>query len=187
MSSRQLDYLLAFYSAPALAGIKPANLFSVRGEDAGAVGTLFREYNRRLNARGISLMILCEYGSYFLVLVYRPSRLWRELREEERRRFLAERGYLDWNGLDAVLGRLSERCRECRIPHEIGVFLGYPLEDVAGFIENKGRRCKLCGYWKVYSDEASARECFERFTRCRNDLCRRVRGGESILRMFGPV
>lgn len=35
-------------------------------------------------------------------------------------------------------------------PHEIGLFLGYPVEDVKGFIENKGENCVKCGAWKVY-------------------------------------
>lgn len=187
MSGSQFDYLLAFHAAPALAGIKPANLFSVRGETAAAIEPLLQSYNLRLNRRGIAVRVLCERDSYFLVFVYRPSRLWRELTEDRRRGFLEGFGYSDWSGLEAALRRLGERCRECRAPHEIGVFLGYPLEDVVGFIENAGERCKLCGYWKVYSDETAARKSFERFTRCRNDLCRRVRGGESIVRLFGAA
>ena len=39
-------------------------------------------------------------------------------------------------------------------PHEIGLFLGYPVEDVLGFIENAGQNCKCCGCWKVYCNEA---------------------------------
>ena len=39
-----------------------------------------------------------------------------------------------------------------KFPHEIGIFLGYPLADVAGFIRNKGRNCKCIGTWKVYGD-----------------------------------
>lgn len=42
-------------------------------------------------------------------------------------------------------------------PHEVGLFLGYPPEDVEGFIENKARSCKITGYWKVYSDEEKAK------------------------------
>lgn len=36
------------------------------------------------------------------------------------------------------MNRLAERIQqEPQFPHEIGIFLGYPVEDVLGFIENK--------------------------------------------------
>lgn len=41
-------------------------------------------------------------------------------------------------------------------PHEIGIFLGYPLEDVLGFWFSGGRGAKMEGEWKVYSDTARA-------------------------------
>ena len=34
-------------------------------------------------------------------------------------------------------------------PHELGLLLGYPVEDVLGFIRNEGRNYLYCGYWKV--------------------------------------
>lgn len=36
-------------------------------------------------------------------------------------------------------------------PHEIGLFLSYPPEDVRGFIEHKGHESKCEGCWKVYA------------------------------------
>ena len=53
-------------------------------------------------------------------------------------------------------------------PHEIGVFLGYPLEDVLGFIENGGRNCLYCGCWKVYANECAALEAFVRSEKCKS-------------------
>jgi len=44
-----------------------------------------------------------------------------------------------YDDLQTVLNALIERVvRTLGFPHEIGVFLGYPLEDVMGFISNKG-------------------------------------------------
>lgn len=39
--------------------------------------------------------------------------------------------------------------RQEDFPHEVGLFLSYPPEDVAGFIANNARRCKCAGLWKV--------------------------------------
>ena len=37
-----------------------------------------------------------------------------------------------------------------QFPHEMGLLLGYPIEDVRGFIEHNGCGCLYSGYWKVY-------------------------------------
>lgn len=50
---------LACHCAPALAGIKPADLFSWAGE----AQALAEEFARRLGGTGISLRLLCRRGS----------------------------------------------------------------------------------------------------------------------------
>ena len=57
-------------------------------------------------------------------------------------------------------------------PHEIGIFLGYPLWDVEGFIANKGQNYKLCGYWKVYEDVSGAIDRFREYDTLREDAVR---------------
>lgn len=52
-------------------------------------------------------------------------------------------------------------------PHEIGIFLGYPIWDVEGFIEHKGQNYKFCGYWKVYQDVEGAKLKFKEYDRIR--------------------
>ena len=52
-------------------------------------------------------------------------------------------------------------------PHEIGVFLDYPLEDVVGFIENAGQNYKCSGCWKVYCNECETRKLFAKYKKCR--------------------
>ena len=58
-------------------------------------------------------------------------------------------------------------------PHEIGLFLGYPPEDVCGFIENKAACAQCVGCWKVYGDVESAKRKFAQYEKCTrvyNDL-----------------
>lgn len=67
-------------------------------------------------------------------------------------------------------------------PHELGLFLGYPAEDVRGFIDRK--QCKYIGLWKVYeSDEEKARAICERCRKCTEDLLQRQREGESLAKL----
>jgi len=101
-----------------------------------------------------------------LIYIYRPGRLQSDLDVGEAKDFLLRFGYEE-SSLDGCISRLADRIYECdEFPHEIGLFLGYPPEDVKGFIELGGRNSKASGYWKVYGDVDRAQKQFERFSKC---------------------
>ena len=90
-------------------------------------------------------------------------------------------GYHETPSLESKLNRLAERIRhESQFPHEIGIFLGYPTEDVIGFMENKGENYKLCGYWKVYGNAEKAKRTFENYDKCRMFLCNKLNQGYNL-------
>ena len=60
---------------------------------------------------------------------------------------------------------------------EVGLFLGYPPEDVAGFIEHRGQSFSYSGYWKVYTNEEATRKLFDRYTRCTREFCNKLELG----------
>lgn len=77
-----------------------------------------------------------------------------------------------------------ERLKEsATFPHEIGLFLGYPPEDVSGFIENKPGSCKCVGHWKVYGNMAEAQRMFDQYKKCTDVYCRCWAAGESLERL----
>ena len=79
------------------------------------------------------------------------------------------------------MAQLIRRFRESgEFPHEVGLFLSYPPEDVQGFIDHRACDFKCAGLWKVYSDEARAHRLFDRFKRCTEDYCARWRAGSDI-------
>lgn len=80
--------------------------------------------------------------------------------------------------------QLSRRlCCEADFPHEIGVFLGYPLYDVVGFIENAGRNFTCCGCWKAYGDPSAAQRHFAQLNKCTTVYLRLFRSGTPIQRL----
>ena len=48
-------------------------------------------------------------------------------------------------------------------PHELGIFLGIPIEDVKDFMECTNKKCLLCGYWKVYNNYYTAEKTFKQY------------------------
>ena len=80
-----------------------------------------------------------------------------------------------------LVERLKERIRQLEdFPHEIGLFLSYPIEDVLGFIENRGKNYILNGYWKVYGNEEEARKSFFKYRKCTDIYHKLFMGGTPI-------
>ena len=79
-----------------------------------------------------------------------------------------------------VSNTLTYKLKEDEFPHEIGLILGYPLDDVQAFIKEKGQNYKLAGIWKVYGDVESARENFNNYKTCKNLLTSLTSKGVSL-------
>ena len=169
---------LAAQCSPVIKGIKPSNLLMLRDYGAGEGWWLVR---RAL--WGTSLEAKCLYGTSqtSMWLVYRKDLLGDQLDGREQKQFLEAYGYRTGR-LPILLGRLSKRLGsykrgEQEFPHELGVFLGYPMEDVRGFISHKGKDSICTGYWKVYGNAAQARRLFALYDDAREDVSRRMKQG----------
>lgn len=173
------DQMLIQNCAPTLAGLKTGSLFACSYESEEELRGALRRLNRCLGGKGLRVLPLRRRHGRALIYVYRPALLKRDLAGAEAGRMLAERGYrCDSEGL--CLRRLMERLSaEGDFPHEIGLFLGYPPEDVEGFICDR-RGCKCIGCWKVYGDEQAARATFERYRKCTDAYCARFARGASL-------
>ncbi len=172
--------------SPTLANIKACSLFCCCYENKESLYAQIAQFNRRLSGKGVILYPLrCGENRAALCCV-RISRLRQLLLDQETRQFLSDCGYdtASLRGWETALRRLSHRMAAAagkeEFPHEIGVFLDYPLADVKGFMLNKGRNYKLSGLWKVYGDQEQAEKTFERYRRCTNIYCKLLREGRSI-------
>ena len=167
MNRKDLITRMAFQCAPVIAGVKVSNLLTIPSIHDEQVGEI-------LAGTGLSCRKLAEDRGRSIFLLYREKELAGWIQDRNNQTILAEAG-MEGLGLDSVLDKLSDRCRAyvqegSNYPHEIGVLLGYPPEDVKGFVVNKGRNCLTCGYWKVYGDPESARKRFKVFDLAREKV-----------------
>lgn len=161
------DELLINHSAPTLAGIKIANIFTYQYYSKKELSEKIVFYNKLLNKKGINLSILKDYDSKVIVYVYNKEKLKNYMANEEVAKFLYGCGYNSDN-IYKNIQILSERMTNYKnFPHEIGIFLGYPLIDICGFINNYGKNCLYSGYWKVYHNKNKAIKTFDSYNRCR--------------------
>lgn len=166
--SRTFEAVLVRQCAPTLAGMKPGSIFCFNHSPLEASRRKVCQWNKQLSPFGLTVQILLERpgSNSVIVFVYRHDRLEQMLSDDAYQSFLAEAGYERTN-LDGLLEQLAYRLRtQPEFPHEIGIFLGYPLRDVIGFIQNRGRNFTCCGFWKSYSDPAEIQTCFDCYRKC---------------------
>lgn len=177
---RNFGRRLAFHTAPTLLGIKCASLVGLPFEELD-IEQNSEYFNSRAGQKGLKCKVLCSCKNRKQVLIYNESLMKQRFSDPKIRGLLTCYGYQSSFSVEQYLDRLSERIHESKVfPHEIGIFLGYPLEDVMGFIENRGENFKFCGAWKVYGSVEDAKRTFENYNKCRNFLCNKLNEGADI-------
>ena len=166
--------------APTMARLKTGSLFTCAFPGLREMREEIRNLNRILVPRGLVVLPLRYCSGRGLIYMYRPGMLREDLKRPEAAALLKECGYRDTDPVSCIrclIGRLSS---EEEFPHEIGLFLGYPPEDVDGFIHRRDE-CLCCGLWKVYGNVDHAMACFERCRKCTCDYLERCREGQCLV------
>lgn len=137
--------------APVLTGAKPAEILSFPNDE---------KHNARLEGIKacikLSNKLSFEEFSYCAkctkLFIYNLNAVDETLRDKRNIRFLKGLGYSEEYSLDVYISTLMKKMRSGSIPDEIGVFLGYPLKDVMGFIGHKSLKLTKVKGWRVYGD-----------------------------------
>lgn len=174
------EELLVRHCSPTIVGLKTGNLFSCRFDSSEQERVTLKKWNCVLSKKGLRLIPMRRKQDHTLLYLFRPARLKKDLQNEAAHKLLCAFGYHCGN-INLCVAQLIRRLREEEdFPHEIGLFLGYPPEDVCGFIENKAQCCKCVGCWKVYGDAEKAQATFQKFKRCTELCCSLVAKGCSV-------
>lgn len=173
-----LEVKIANQCAPVLAGVKPSNMLVLENKH-------LRNVVRALEGTGLSWRCLYAGSEKNIWLLYRKEALEEIVLGEEQMEFLKEFGYTE-DTLDRLLVRFGQRFRQYRndknlaFPHEMGVFLGYPMADVKGFIKHEGRNYLYCGYWKVYENIEETKELFKTYEEVRQVFVQEASKGKNL-------
>ncbi len=182
-----LDEYLINHCAPTLAGIKCSNLFGITYTSPTKLCLEVARLHTAGKAKGLSARVLSSKNGRALIYVYRETLLKKSLADPRARKLLTGYGYPTDN-LEALLDTLGRRiARVDGFPHEIGLFLGYPYEDVKGFIDHTGQDFIFSGYWKVYENPEAAHCLFASYDQCKNCMRRSYQCGKSIMQLMVAV
>lgn len=178
-----IEQSLIDHCAPTLASLKTGSLFSFLAPATQELRSEIHALNRFLIPKGLRLCLLKALPGRSLCYLYRESHLTAALSKKENALFLSSCGY-DRLDTKSALQTLTERLADGdSFPHEIGLFLGYPLGDVLGFIEHKGKNCLCCGLWKSYTDPCAAQKCFARCAKCTAVYSRLYKSGRPLSKL----
>lgn len=176
----RLGFQAAVHCGPVLKGIKISNVMTAER------GT-WRMLEKALRGSGVLCVLLAVHKDREVLLLYRYDRLQSHLEDGKVREFLRGCGYEDMS-VAAVIIRLRSRYAGFALygrgfPHELGVILEYPVEDVKGFIENGGKNCLMEKYWKVYHDRERAAMLFNRYDQAREEAVEEAIAGYPLCRI----
>lgn len=171
---KRCEVVFVYYLAPVILGGKPASLFAFEENQV----EVFLQYCTFLD---IKTYCLSEQGRKKYYLFYKESGMRELLQHVGLQEFLEGYGYESdkrtrkQDGLLFYLEILGKRLSGFHnekepFPHEIGVFLGYPLDDVKAYIKEQGRNALLSGYWKVYHNPEVAKNQFATYDDARKTL-----------------
>lgn len=173
----KMSIQLALHCAPTIRGSKAANIVTLKRDDSYDFESLFE-------GTKISYRFLKSGRNRTILYLYRKEELEEYLFSKEVEMFLKTYGYSGKN-IDEMLDILSEKIQifengETEFPHEIGVFLEYPVKDVKSYLENDGKNFAYLGYWKVYHNVQKTKKLFKRYDEEKELAVREIMLGKSI-------
>lgn len=181
MDRKHVETQLAIQCAPLITGIKISNLLIVSSADAENVPYVLRK-------TGLAFVRLSQMKNKVMFLLFRRKELGAYLQEMDVQQILQEYGYedLSFRGIIRIFAGHYQAYveKEAGFPHEMGLLLGYPVEDVRGFIVHKGQNFLYSGYWKVYADVAKKQEMFRQYEEAQRDVIGLLAGGAGICQII---
>lgn len=178
MNIKNIETQLALQCAPLITGLKISNLLIVQNENMNKVKQMLKNTE-------ISYLLLLSREEKTTFLLYKSDQLEQYLLDIKVRNLLKQLGYHEFE-MGNIFLDFKERYKEYmsggkEFPHEMGLLLGYPVEDVKGFIENKGKNFLCIGYWKVYENREEKVKLFQKYELAKETLIQFVANGVSML------
>ena len=148
---------------PVIFGSKPAEILNLSCKDNNKEAKLNDIKSFFSNCTRLSYEIINIHDGGVRIVFINKDSLSKVLNNKKCLNFLKFVGYPSNYDLDKYINVLIDKLNTKDFPHEIGIFLGYPLKDVVGFMGyGKYKFCKT-RYWRVYGDESISDNVYNQF------------------------
>lgn len=162
MNSSYIKWLIELLG-PVLMGSKPCEIITIPSFDKGKESKLKDIYIYFDNCKKIDIVVINKHKKGYKVLFINKESLARQLNNIKIKNFLKFLDYpIDIN-IESALSHLIKKLEGDIFPDEIGIFLGYPLKDVVGFMGYGNYEFHNTKCWKVYGDPKPSEDLYYKF------------------------
>jgi hypothetical protein len=150
--------------APLVLGIKPSELLNVSLKNDE-----WRNFKTVLTQKeNLQLEEIRELNGRLQVIFYRKEILDSVLKQKQIYDFLVSMDYPKKYSVEVYLRILKQKLMMSQFPHEIGIFLGYPLKDVLGFMGILPLPYRRTQGWRIYGEEMPSDELYIKYSEARH-------------------
>ncbi len=163
---KELLRFLLLKTAAVRSGIKPGELLRIQHcyKSKNPEGFQFCLYKHDiLSIMKLDFIELKVDHNSSLILFFHAGNMQKTLTNPAKLAVLADCGYNITGDYRCLLAKLQERFKQNPLPHEVGVFIGYPAKDVVGFINNLPRTPVHKGLWAVFGDAKESVHCMNTY------------------------
>lgn len=176
-----IEKFLIYNSSLVISGLKPSATITIKKDKENLYDKWIKYGIDFLESIDIKYVDLRECSNALIILIYSERQLSEYVFRKENKRFLMQLGYSNKNDIKSYLCTLKKRYKAFNCPHELGIFLGFPLNDVMDFMNCKNKKCLSCGYWLVYNNLQEAKETFSRYDKVKEHTVNYILNGDSSI------
>lgn len=174
-----IEKFLIYNASLVISGVKPSATITLKKNNENLYDKWIKYGIDFLRNIDIQYVNLRECSNALIILIYNKKELENYIFNKENRSFLMKLGYPKEDNLYDYLDILKRRYKEFNCPHELGIFLGFPLNDVSDFMNCREKKCLSCGYWLVYNDLKQAQETFSKYDKVKEHTVDYILNGYS--------
>lgn len=148
---------------PTLTGDKPMHIFCFN-KNFKFIDNILEDIDGIFSeSKNIKYNIVESNNNSIKIIFYNTIAMERLLSDQRNLKFLHSYGFgKNMSSHDYMLS-LADNLRENKLPSEYGIFFGYPLKDVIGFMGHPSLKHVKTKAWKVYGDPRLSDIIFKKF------------------------
>lgn len=179
-TKESLEKYLLFTLSPVIGGLKPSSTITLSYDKKEY--SIWSNYKKEfLEILKLKEIVLRKGTKAEIILIYNEENLLNCINKKDNMEFLNKLGYDLTLTLEENLDILVYRYEKYHCPHELGVFLGIPIEDVIDFMECSDKKCLMCGYWKVFNNYNNAKDIFNKYDISKNIMIKSIEENKALL------
>lgn len=179
-TKESLEKYLLFTLSPVIGGLKPSSTITLSYDKKEY--SIWSNYKKEfLEILKLKEIVLRKGTKAEIILIYNEENLLNCINKKDNRAFLNKLGYDLTLTLEENLDILVYRYEKYHCPHELGVFLGIPIEDVIDFMGCSDKKCLMCGYWKVFNNYNNAKDIFNKYDISKNIMIKSIEENKALL------